>query len=143
VQKKLRDQRVRNVYGLGLNVTTNGNDPNAVFNYFLTAYGGQDLVTKDGRLHADDPKVKEAVIKALTYPTTAYKEGFVPPGAIKLERRRRQQRLPRQADRHGPRRHDLNRGRGAVARKEGRLRRYRHDGASAQQRWHAGAGPSG
>jgi multiple sugar transport system substrate-binding protein len=82
VQKKLRDQRVRNVYGLGLNVTTNGNDPNAVFNYFLTAYGGQDLVTKDGKLHADDPKVKEAVIKALTYPTTAYKEGFVPPGAI-------------------------------------------------------------
>ena len=33
VQKKLREQRVRNVYGLGLNVTTNGNDPNNVFNY--------------------------------------------------------------------------------------------------------------
>jgi multiple sugar transport system substrate-binding protein len=82
VQKKLREQRVRNVYGLGLNVTTNGNDPNNVFNYFLTAYGGQDIVTKDGKLHADDPKVKEAVIKALTYPTTAYKEGFVPPSAI-------------------------------------------------------------
>ncbi len=82
VQKKLRDQRVRNVYGLGLNVTTNGNDPNNVFNYFLTAYGGQDIVTKDGKLHLDDPKVKEAVIKALTYPTTAYKEGFVPPSAI-------------------------------------------------------------
>jgi multiple sugar transport system substrate-binding protein len=30
----------------------------------------------------DDPKVREAVIKTLTYPTTAYKEGFVPPGAI-------------------------------------------------------------
>jgi multiple sugar transport system substrate-binding protein len=82
VQKKLRTQGVRNVYGLGLNVTTNGNDPNQVFLYFLTAYGGQDLVTKDGKLHADDPKVKEAVIKALTYPTTAYKEGFVPPGAL-------------------------------------------------------------
>jgi multiple sugar transport system substrate-binding protein len=82
VQKKLRAQGVRNVYGLGLNVTTNGNDPNAVFNYFLIAYGGQGVVTKDGKLHLDDPKVKEAVIKALTYPTTAYKEGFVPPGAI-------------------------------------------------------------
>jgi multiple sugar transport system substrate-binding protein len=82
VQKKLREQRVRNVYGLGLNVTTNGNDPNNVFNYFLTAYGGQDIVTKDGKLHLDDPKVKEAVIKALTYPTNAYKEGFVPPSAI-------------------------------------------------------------
>ena len=82
VQKKLRAQGVRNVYGLGLNVTTNGNDPNNVFNYFLIAYGGQGIVTKDGKLHLDDPKVKEAVIKALTYPTTAYKEGFVPPSAI-------------------------------------------------------------
>src|SRR6185295_7859287 len=36
----------------------------------------------DGKLHLDDPKVREAAIKALTYPTTAYKEGFVPPGAI-------------------------------------------------------------
>ena len=32
VQKKLRAQGVRNVYGLGLNVTTNGGDPNNVFN---------------------------------------------------------------------------------------------------------------
>jgi multiple sugar transport system substrate-binding protein len=82
VQKKLRAQGVRNVYGLGLNVTTNGADPNNVFDYFLIAYGGLGIVTKDGKLHLDDPQVKEAAIKALTYPTTAYKEGFVPPGAI-------------------------------------------------------------
>src|SRR5215470_12876915 len=82
VQKKLRAQGVRNVYGLGLNVTTNGGDPNNVFNYFLIAYGGQDIVTKDGKLHLDDPQVREAAIKALTYPATAYKEGFVPPGAV-------------------------------------------------------------
>jgi len=82
VQKKLRAQGVRNVYGLGLQVTTNGVDPNALFNYFLIAYGGQNLVTKDGKLHLDDLKVREAAIKALTYPTAAYKEGFVPPGAI-------------------------------------------------------------
>jgi multiple sugar transport system substrate-binding protein len=82
VQKKLREQGVRNVYGLGFQVTTNGVDPNFVFNNFLIAYGGQNVVTKDGKLHLDDPKVKEAAIKALTFPTTAYKEGFVPPGAI-------------------------------------------------------------
>jgi multiple sugar transport system substrate-binding protein len=82
VQKKLREQRVRNVYGLGLNTTTNGVDPNNVFNYFLIAYGGQDVVTKDGKLHLDNPKVREAAIQALTYPAMAYKEGFVPPGAI-------------------------------------------------------------
>jgi len=82
VQKKLRAQGVRNVYGLGLNTTTNGGDPNNVFNYFLLAYGGQDIVTKDGKVHLDNPQVREAVIKALTYPATAYKDGFVPPGAI-------------------------------------------------------------
>src|ERR1700680_4208087 len=82
VQKKLRAQGERKVYGLGFQVTTNGNDPNDLFNYFLIAYGGQDIVTKDGKLHLDDPKVREAAIKALTYPTTAYKEGFVPPSAL-------------------------------------------------------------
>ena len=82
VQKKLRAQGMRQVYGLGFQVTTQGNDPNAMFNYFLIAYGGQGIVTKDGKLHLDEPKVREAAIKALTYPTTAYKEGFVPSGAI-------------------------------------------------------------
>ena len=82
MQKKLREQGVRNVYGLGFQVTTNGVDPNNTFHYFLSAYGGKDIVTKDGKLHLDDPQVKEAVIRALIYPTTAYKEGFVPPSAI-------------------------------------------------------------
>src|SRR5215472_5781396 len=82
VQRKLRAQGMRNVYGLGFQVTTNGNDPNELFNYFLIAYGGQDIVTKDGKLHLVDPKVREAAIKALTYCSTAYKEGFVPPGAV-------------------------------------------------------------
>ena len=82
VQKKLRAQGVRNVYGVGWQITTNGNDPNNIFNYLLIAYGGVGLVTPDGKLHLDDPKVREAVVKALEYPTRAYKEGFVPPGAI-------------------------------------------------------------
>ena len=82
VQKKLREQGVRNVYGLGFQVTTNGVDPNFTLHNFLIANGGRDIVTKDGKLHLDDPKVREAAIKALTYPATAYKEGFVPPSAI-------------------------------------------------------------
>src|SRR5439155_7705791 len=60
----------------------NGVDTNNVFNEFLSAYGGQGIVTKDGKLHLEDPKVKEAALRAITYPSTAYKEGFVPPGAI-------------------------------------------------------------
>ncbi len=37
VQKKLRGQGVRNVYGLGFQVTTNGVDPYSTFNNFLIA----------------------------------------------------------------------------------------------------------
>lgn len=82
VQKKLRDQGMRHVYGLGFQLTANGGDPNNFFNYFLIAYGGKDIVTKDGKLHLDNPQVRQAAIKALTYPTTAFKEGFVPSGAV-------------------------------------------------------------
>jgi len=82
VQKKLRAQGERKVYGIGFQMNTTGNDCNALFDYFLIAYGGQGIVTPDGKLHLDDPTVPEAVLKAMTYPTTAYKEGYVPPGAI-------------------------------------------------------------
>jgi multiple sugar transport system substrate-binding protein len=82
VQTKLRARGERKVYGIGFQLNTTGNDSNLLFDYFLIAYGGQGIVTKDGKLHLDDPQVREAAIKALTYPTTAYKEGFVPPGAI-------------------------------------------------------------
>src|SRR6202171_5765347 len=82
VQKKLRALGMRHVYGLGFQLNTAGNDSNARANDFLIAYGGQDIVTKDGKLQLDDPKVRKAAIEMLTYPTTAYKEGYVPPGAI-------------------------------------------------------------
>ena len=132
---------MRNVYGLGFQVTTNGDDPNNLFNYFLIAYGGQDIVTKDGKLHLDDPKVREAAIKALTYPTTAYKEGFVPPSAINWN----------DADDNNAFHAklivmDLD---GTISTEvavlsqgqEGGLRRHRHDGPAAQQRRQAGAEP--
>jgi multiple sugar transport system substrate-binding protein len=82
VQDKLRAQGMRNVFALGLQVTSQGVDPNNTFHYFLIAYGGEGIVSRDGRLHLDDPKVKAAAIEALTYPTTAYKQGYVPPGAV-------------------------------------------------------------
>ena len=82
MQKKLRETQ-RNVYVHGLQPTTNGPaDGNNTFHHFMIANGGNDIVTKDGKPHMDDPKVRDAVIKALTYITTAYKDGYVPPGAL-------------------------------------------------------------
>jgi multiple sugar transport system substrate-binding protein len=82
VQKKLREQGMRHTYGMGWSLSTTGNDPTSTFQAHMIAYGGQDIVTPDGKLHTDDPKVKEAVVKALLRLTTDYKEGYVPPGSV-------------------------------------------------------------
>ncbi len=82
MQKELNETK-RGIYMQGLQPTTNGTaDGNTLFDHFLIANGGHDIVTPDGRAHLDDRKVKEAVIKSLTYITTSYKEGYVPPGAL-------------------------------------------------------------
>jgi multiple sugar transport system substrate-binding protein len=83
MQKELRGKGVRGVYALGLQATTTGPaDGNALFHQFLIAYGGNGIVTPDGTPHLDDPRVKQAVLQTLIYITSAYKEGFVPPGAL-------------------------------------------------------------
>jgi multiple sugar transport system substrate-binding protein len=83
MQKELRGKGMRGIYALGLQPTTTGPaDGNNMFHHFLIAYGGNGIVTPDGAPHLDDPAVKEAVIEALTYITTAFKEGYVPPGAL-------------------------------------------------------------
>ena len=83
MQKELRGKGMRGLYALGLQPTTTGPaDGNNLFHHFLIAYGGNGIVTPDGTPHLDDPRVKEAVIKALTYITAAYKDGYVPPGAL-------------------------------------------------------------
>jgi multiple sugar transport system substrate-binding protein len=83
MQKELRGKGMRGLYALGLQPTTTGpTDGYVLFIHFLIANGGYGIVTKDGRPHLDDPQVKEAVIRALTYITTAYKDGYVPPGAL-------------------------------------------------------------
>jgi len=83
MQKKLRERGLRGVYALGLQITTTGPaDGNNLFHAFMIANGGKDILSQDGRSHLDDPRVKEAVLKSLTYLTTAYKDGYVPPGAL-------------------------------------------------------------
>jgi multiple sugar transport system substrate-binding protein len=82
MQTKLRAQGMRHVYSYGWEISTVGDDPTNTFHAWLIAYGGQGLVTKDGKLHANDPQVREAAIKALTRLATDFKEGYVPPGAV-------------------------------------------------------------
>jgi multiple sugar transport system substrate-binding protein len=80
VQDKLRAQGMRNIYAYAYQLTATGVDPHITFQGYMNAYGGKDLVTPDGRIHTDDPQIKEAAVKALVKLTTAYKDGYVPPG---------------------------------------------------------------
>jgi len=82
-QAPLRASGMRKLYACGLQVTTVGpNDGNNVFRHFLIANGGEGIVTTDGKLHVDDPKVREAAIKSVEFMTNLYKQGFVPPEAL-------------------------------------------------------------
>jgi multiple sugar transport system substrate-binding protein len=83
VQTELRKKGMRKMYGCGLQMTTVGpNDGNNVFVHFMIANGGKDLVTPDGTLHTDDPKIREAAIRSVEFMTGLYREGFVPPEAL-------------------------------------------------------------
>src|SRR5438552_6089452 len=82
VQDKLRAQGTRNIYAYGYQLTANGVDPAITFQGFLMAYGGKNLVTPDGKLHTDDPQVKDAAVKAIAKLTTPFKQGYVPPGVV-------------------------------------------------------------
>jgi len=83
MQKILRAKGMRKIYALGLEVETVGpNDGNNLYIHTMIANGGVGIVTSDGKLHTDDPKVREAAIKTVEYLSTAFKEGFVPPEAL-------------------------------------------------------------
>ncbi len=79
VQTKLREQGMRNIYAYSFQVGATGFDCIFTFDHFNIAYGGQNIITPDGKLHTDDPQIKEAAVKAITKLTTAYKQGFIPP----------------------------------------------------------------
>jgi multiple sugar transport system substrate-binding protein len=83
VQTELRKQGMRKMYACGLQITTVGpNDGNNLFSHFMIANGGKDIVTPDGKLHTDDPRVREAAIRSVEFMTTLYMDGFVPPEAL-------------------------------------------------------------
>jgi multiple sugar transport system substrate-binding protein len=82
MQAKLRAQGMRNIYAYSFQVGAVGFDCIFTFDHFNIAYGGQNIITSDGRLHTDDPQIKEAAVKAITTLTGFYKEGFIPPGVL-------------------------------------------------------------
>ena len=74
---------MRKMYAMGMQITTVGpNDGNGLFAHFLIANGGQNILTRDGKLHTDDLQAREAAIRSVSYMTNCYKEGYIPPEAL-------------------------------------------------------------
>jgi multiple sugar transport system substrate-binding protein len=82
MQKKLQAQGMRHTYSYGFVVGTVGIDPINTQEHFTVAYGGRDMVTKNGRLNSRDPQVREAAARAMDKLATIYKEGYNPPSSL-------------------------------------------------------------
>lgn len=83
MQAKLRKDGMRQIYSIGLQMTTNGpSDGNNLFHYWLLAMGGGNIVTPDGQVHLEDPKVKNAVVETVRWMCDTYKGGYTPQGCI-------------------------------------------------------------
>ena len=81
VQDRLRAKGKR-IFGLGYSMATKEADSGNLFHAFLVGLGGGHIVSPDGKLNVDDPKVRAAAVKALDDLTRPYKKGYVPQGAI-------------------------------------------------------------
>jgi len=79
VQDGLKKQGMRNVYGMGYQLTATGVDPILTFNGWMIAYGGENFVTPQGQAQTRDPQDREAATKAATNLAKAYTDGYVPP----------------------------------------------------------------
>jgi multiple sugar transport system substrate-binding protein len=79
VQDGLRTAKMRNVFGMGYQLTATGVDPILTFNAFMIANGGENFVTPQGQLQTSDPQVREAAIKGTTYLAKQFIDGYVPP----------------------------------------------------------------
>lgn len=84
VQDRLQDQASEGdppIYGLGFSLSDRAGDTYYTFEQALEAYG-VELLTPDGELHTDDPKVRDGVIQALDWYTRFYKDGYFPPDTV-------------------------------------------------------------
>jgi multiple sugar transport system substrate-binding protein len=83
MQAVLRGTGRRKIYAMGPQITTVGpNDGNGLMAHFMIANGGAGIVTEDGKLHTEDPQVREAAIRSVAWLTTAYKDGYIPSEAL-------------------------------------------------------------
>lgn len=84
VQDNLRKKdpaKYGKVFGIGMTSSSRATDTFYNFEQYLLAFHGE-ILSPDGKVIADQPKNRDAIIKTLTFFTNLYKEGYVPPDAL-------------------------------------------------------------
>ena len=69
------------LFGIGMTESSRGTDTIYNFEMALLSFGGQ-LLDNDGKVIADQPKNREAIVKTLAWFGEMYNSGYVPPDAI-------------------------------------------------------------
>ncbi len=69
------------VYGIGMTESSRATDTFYNFEQYLLAFRGE-VISSEGKVIAGEPKNREAIAKTLTFFTSIYSEGYVPPDAL-------------------------------------------------------------
>ncbi|MEM8809222.1 MAG: ABC transporter substrate-binding protein [Cyanobacteria bacterium P01_G01_bin.38] len=81
-QDNLRGQGMEDIYALGLPYSLPAKDSYHLFEQALVAHDVK-LLDEQGNLLADQPGVRDGIIKVLGWYSRFYRDGYVPPGATK------------------------------------------------------------
>jgi len=69
------------IYGIGMTSSSRSTDTIYNFEQYLLAHRGE-VISPDGKVIAGEAKNREAITKVLTFFTSIYNEGYVPPDAL-------------------------------------------------------------
>ena len=81
-QDELRATQKLNIYGLGFTISPEAGDTYYLFEQILEAYDVK-IVNSKGDLLVDDPQVRQGIIKVLEWYKNFYRQGYIPPTALK------------------------------------------------------------
>lgn len=81
-QDRTNNRGKKDIYGIGLPMSTEATDTIFMFEQFLTAYG-VELLDENGQLKAENLQNRQGIISALTKYAGFYKSKHVPPNAVR------------------------------------------------------------
>lgn len=79
--RKKDPDKYRNVFGIGMTESTRATDTLYDFEMALLSFGGQ-VLSDDGKIVADQPKNRAAIVRTLAWFGELFQSGYVPPDAL-------------------------------------------------------------